>query len=76
MLFDRRVRSLEVLIAPRRYGLVTTLTPASAPLPLAFVAQRAQLYGQLARNPVTVMGLAAPDAVANASGPSGSHETV
>jgi len=60
----------------RPYGVVFTLMYAHTPLPLAFVAKRRQLYGQLALNPETVMGLAAPDAVAAGDGPSGSHATV
>jgi hypothetical protein len=72
----RRFGAVGFLIAPRPYGLVDTLTYVLAPLPLAFVAKRKHWYGQLANNPVTVMGLAGPDDMVRGSGPNGSHVTV
>ena len=56
--------------------MVDTATYAQTPLPLAFVATRMHWYGQLADNPVRVMGLAGPDDVLKGSGPNGSHVTV
>ena len=66
----------EILMARRPYGLVDTLTYVFTPLPLAFVAKTEHSYGQLANNPVTVMGLAEPEDIVNWSGPNGSHLTV
>ena len=56
--------------------MVDTETYVLSPLPLAFVAKRMHWYGQLADNPVSVMGVAVPDDLTERSGPNGSHVTV